>query len=259
VHAALGASLAEACRMARVTLAGGETASLPGIVKELDLSGTALGWLPKEAAITGENITGTDVLIGLPSNGIHSNGYSLVRRLLEVTGAELTDAAPFDASHAHRDITRFASSTPDSNPSLGEVLLNPTRIYVDPVVDLLLACRAGEGPCQEGDIHGIAHITGGGLSNLLRLNPHVGWHISEPLPEPPEFDWIRQHGKVEAREMARTFNLGMGMALAVDLAAGDAVSDWLNSRLPGSRVVGHAIGESHTVTHADERIVFDAY
>jgi len=95
VHAALGASLAEACRLARVTLAGGETASLPGIVKELDLSGTALGWLPKEAAITGENITGTDVLIGLPSNGIHSNGYSLVRRLLEVTGAELTDAAPF--------------------------------------------------------------------------------------------------------------------------------------------------------------------
>ena len=259
VHAALGASLAEACRIARVTLAGGETASLPGIVKELDLSGTALGWLPKEAAITGENITGTDVLIGLPSSGIHSNGYSLVRRLLEVTGAELRDAAPFDASHAHRDITRFASSTPDSNPSLGEVLLNPTRIYVDPVVDLLLACRAGEGPCQEGDIHGIAHITGGGLSNLLRLNPHVGWHISEPLPEPPEFDWIRQHGKVEAREMARTFNLGMGMALAVDSAAGDAVSDWLDSRLPGSRVVGHASGESHTVTHADERIVFDAY
>jgi len=87
----------------------------------------------------------------------------------------------------------------------------------------------------------------------------VGWHIQNPLPEPPEFDWIRQHGKVEAREMARTFNLGMGMALAVDSAASDAVSDWLDSRLPGSRVVGHASGGSHTVTHADERIVFDAY
>ena len=89
IHAALGASLAEACRLARVTLAGGETASLPGIVTELDLSGTALGWLPKGQAITGEHLQDGDVLIGLPASGIHSNGYSLVRKIVEHAGLTL--------------------------------------------------------------------------------------------------------------------------------------------------------------------------
>ncbi|MCH1616994.1 MAG: AIR synthase related protein, partial [Candidatus Poseidonia sp.] len=97
IHAALGASLAEACRLARVTLAGGETASLPGIVTELDLSGTALGWLPKGQAITGEHLKEGDALIGLPASGIHSNGYSLVRKIIEHAGLSYTDTAPFEA------------------------------------------------------------------------------------------------------------------------------------------------------------------
>ena len=88
-HAALGASLAEACRLARVTLAGGETASLPGIVTELDLSGTALGYVKKGNAITGEHLEEGDVLIGLPSSGIHSNGYSLVRRVMGTHRAQI--------------------------------------------------------------------------------------------------------------------------------------------------------------------------
>ena len=92
----MGASLAEACRLARVTLAGGETASLPGIVTELDLSGTALGYLKKGEAITGENLQEGDVLIGLPSSGIHSNGYSLVRRIMELSEFDYTDEVPFD-------------------------------------------------------------------------------------------------------------------------------------------------------------------
>ena len=87
-HAAIGASLAEACRIARVTLAGGETASLPGIVTELDLSGTALGWLPKGAAITGANIQAGDAMIGLPASGVHSNGFSLVRKVVELSGTQ---------------------------------------------------------------------------------------------------------------------------------------------------------------------------
>ena len=93
-HAALGASLAEACRLARVTLAGGETASLPGIVTELDLSGTALGYVKKGDTITGEHLRAGDVLIGLPSSGVHSNGYSLVRKVMAHVGAEYTDNAP---------------------------------------------------------------------------------------------------------------------------------------------------------------------
>ena len=135
VHAALGASLAEACRLARVTLAGGETASLPGIVTELDLSGTALGFLKKGNAITGENLAEGDVLIGLPSSGIHSNGYSLVRRIMAHSGMDYTDIAPFDCNSATREIARFPGQS--SQVSLGEIFLNPTRIYCHPVVDLI--------------------------------------------------------------------------------------------------------------------------
>ncbi|GIR75558.1 MAG: hypothetical protein CM15mP78_02570 [Candidatus Poseidoniales archaeon] len=139
IHAALGASLAEACRLARVTLAGGETASLPGIVTELDLSGTALGWLPKGQAITGEHLQDGDVLIGLPASGIHSNGYSLVRKIVQHAGLDYTALAPFEADHPGRKLLRWTEGA----PTLGEVVLNPTRIYCDPVVDLLDALARG--------------------------------------------------------------------------------------------------------------------
>ncbi len=95
VHAAIGRSLNEACRRARVTMAGGETASLPGIVRELDLSGTALGWLRRGSEITGSNLQEGDVLIGLPSSGVHSNGFSLVRSVVDRCGASWDDAVPF--------------------------------------------------------------------------------------------------------------------------------------------------------------------
>ena len=95
VHASLGVSLSRACETARVTLAGGETATLPGIVKELDLSGTSLGWFPRGRGITGQNLMEGDVLIGLPSSGIHSNGYTLVRAVIGRSGCSLEDSAPF--------------------------------------------------------------------------------------------------------------------------------------------------------------------
>ena len=254
-HAAIGASLAEACRIARVTLAGGETASLPGIVTELDLSGTALGWLPKGAAITGANICAGDVMIGLPSSGVHSNGFSLVRKVVEVSGQSYTDAAPFDTEHAGREIARMG----DGAITLGEVLLNPTRIYVDPVSDLIEACRAGNGPCPADALHGICHVTGGGLSNLLRLHDNLGWHIDSPMPVPPEFDWIQATGGISDREMARTFNLGMGMVLVVDAAHAGAVCDWVASRLEGTQRVGEVRDHGHKVTHVNPDIIFEHY
>jgi phosphoribosylformylglycinamidine cyclo-ligase len=253
VHAVLGASLAEAASRARVTLAGGETASLPGIVKELDLSGTALGWLPKDAAITGEGICAGDKLIGLPSSGFHSNGYSLVRSVVEKTGADLRAVAPFEVDEAR--IERFAEGA----VTLGEVLLNPTRIYVDPVYDLIGAARADAGPCSAADLRGIAHITGGGLSNLLRLHDTLGYHISDPLPGLPEFDWVADEGGVDVREMARTFNLGMGMVLVVAPECADSVVSWLNERMGGCAVVGEVREHGRRVTHIDERISFDHY
>jgi len=254
-HAAIGASLAEACRIARVTLAGGETASLPGIVNELDLSGTALGWLPKDAAITGANITAGDVMIGLPASGIHSNGFSLVRKVVELSGMSYTEPAPFDAEHPGRDIVRMN----DGELTLGEVLLNPTRIYVDPVIDLINACRAGNGPCPDDSLHGICHITGGGLSNLLRLHDELGWHIENPLPNLPEFEWIQSTGNITDREMARTFNLGMGMVLVVDAEHANAICEWVAERLQGTQIVGDVRDHGHRLTHVNPEVIFEHY
>ncbi len=255
VHAVLGESLSEGCSRARVTLAGGETATLPGIVKELDLSGTALGWFPRGRGITGENLEEGDVLIGMPSNGIHSNGYSLVRAVLEKEDCSLMDAPPFDPSHPFREVERFGGGA----LTLGEVILNPTRIYVDPLVYLIKECLAGEGVCSHGSIKALAHITGGGLANLLRLHDSLGWHISDPLPPHPEFGWISEAGSISNKEMHRTFNMGMGMVVAISSRDSVAVEEWLASRMPGCRVVGEVVSNGSKVTHADPEVVFSNY
>jgi len=254
-HSALGSSLAEGCQLARVTLAGGETATLPGIVIELDLSGTALGWFPAGHAITGDRLESEDVLIGLPSSGLHSNGYTLVRAVLKRSGKSLEDAVPFDIDDDGR-ISKWASN---EGFTLGEVMLNPTRIYVDPLVDLVLACREGKGPCSSDDLKAMAHITGGGLSNLLRLHDSLGWHIDNPLPVHPEFSWIADVGSVDSREMHRTFNMGMGMVLAVSEDSAEAVVQWLSERLPGTRRVGSVNDNGRRVTHPDPSVVFEHY
>ena len=164
VHANFRTGLAKvSAKIANVSLAGGETASLPDIVNELDMSGTSLGWLPKGDQLTGESIISGDVLIGIPSSGIHSNGFSLVRKILEISGANLEAPPPFDVTSEHREIERFDV---DKNLTLGEVLLNPTRIYVNPMIPLFEQCRKTNTPCDYNDIKGVAHITGGGLSNL---------------------------------------------------------------------------------------------
>ena len=248
VHAALGASLAEACRRARVTLAGGETASLPGIVTELDLSGTALGWLAKGSEITGANLKKGDILIGMPSSGVHSNGYSLVRNVVSHCGASWEDAAPFSLDEGR--IERFN----EGPVTLGEVFLNPTRIYCDPVVDLIQ-----DGPCETSEIHGICHVTGGGLSNLLRLHDSLGWNIVSPLPILPEFDWIQQNGNVTDREMHRTFNMGLGIVLAVSKESSEELCEWLKDKIPGAAIIGNVVEKTHRVTHINPEVVFDHY
>ena len=248
IHEAIGQSLAEACKRARVTLAGGETASLPGIVTELDLSGTALGWLPKGAEITGVNLKEGDLLIGLPSGGVHSNGYSLIRNVVSHCGADWSDPAPFEVDENR--IERFS----DGRITLGEIFLNPTRIYCDPIVDLIQ-----NGPCDSSAIHAICHITGGGLSNLLRLHDSLGWHIENPLPVLPEFNWIQQNGNVNDREMYRTFNMGCGMIIAVDSQKAELVCEWLSSRLEGCKIIGEVVNNGHKVTHINPDVSFEHY
>ena len=257
VHAALGGSLSRACETARVTLAGGETATLPGIVKELDLSGTALGWFPKGRGITGQNLAEGDVLIGLPSSGAHSNGYTLVRAVVERSGCSLEGPCPFDPSHPSRDIERFSGA--EAHPTLAEVLLNPTRIYVEPVVDLVLESRREGGVVGPDSIKAIAHITGGGLSNLLRLHDSLGWHIDSPLEPQPEFEWLSEVGSVTPIELHRTFNMGMGMVIAVSEGSSDAVEEWVRNRLPGSRRVGRVVENGRLVTHSNPDVAFSHY
>ena len=257
-HAALGASLAEACRLARVTLAGGETASLPGIVTELDLSGTALGYVKKGDTITGENLRAGDVLIGLPSSGVHSNGYSLVRKVMAHVGAEYTDNAPFAVASVGRSVLRF-DGMDDKPITLGEVFLNPTRIYCDPVVDLLHVCATENVAFLISDLHGICHVTGGGLSNLLRLHDSLGWHIDSPLSPHPEFEWLQSVGGIETREMYRTFNMGCGMIIAVEAHHAEAICEWLGQRMQGVAIIGAVNDAGHKVTHAIEGVAFTHY
>lgn len=254
-HAALGKSLAKACELARVTLAGGETASLPGIVTELDLSGTALGFMPKGEAITGENLQAGDILIGLPSSGIHSNGYSLVRKVVEYTEMGYDEECPFNPESSTREIMRFNEGT----ITLGEVILNPTKIYVDPVIDLLNEARGGDSGFAFSDIRAIGHITGGGLSNLLRLHDSLGWHIESPLPVHPEFTWMANIADIDDLEMHRTFNMGMGMVIAVNPENAELITNWLAEKLPGSAIVGHVHDKGHKVTHVNPEIYFTHY
>jgi len=257
IHGILGKSLSEACRRANITLAGGETATIPGIVKELDLSGTALGWFPKGNEITGSNLREGDKLIGIPSSGLHSNGFSLVRAVVEKTGFQYTEEVPFNTTHQHREIERFPNH---SGPiTLGEVLLNPTRIYVDSVVNLLVQIRNGEGVCEQNDIKAIAHITGGGLSNLLRLHNSLGWEISNPLPVHPEFLWVQEQGNIEDREMYRTFNMGIGMILAVSDNMAEIISEWISQWVPGTEIIGEVKNHGRLVTHHKDNVRFDNY
>lgn len=257
VHAALGASLAEACRLARVTMAGGETASLPGIVTELDLSGTALGFLKKGNAITGEKLTAGDVLIGLPSSGIHSNGYSLVRRIIEHAGLQYTDPAPFSSQSAGREIVRFNDN--NQPVTIGEIFLNPTRIYCDPVVDLIHQSQLEECGFSINALKAICHITGGGLSNLLRLHETLGWEITNPLTVHPEFTWLGDLGAVETWEMYRTFNMGCGMIIAVSEQHAGEILGWLQDRMAGVDIIGKVVDTGRRVTHKPLGIEYSHY
>ena len=187
--------IAKGCELAGAALTGGETAEMPGIYEagDYDLAGFCVGVVEKSRIIQPEQVTAGDVLIGLASSGPHSNGYSLIRKILEVSGAELDQ--------------------PMAGKTLGETLLAPTRIYVKPLLQLM----------QQVNIHALAHITGGGLlENLPRVLPEGTQAMIDrnSWQQPEVFDWLQQQGNVEAHEMLRTFNCGVGMVVCV--AADDA-------------------------------------
>ena len=192
--AAIVAGIAEGCRLAGCALIGGETAEMPGIYREgdYDLAGFAVGAAERGTLLPTDDIAEGDVLLGLASSGAHSNGFSLVRKIVSVAGLRWQAEAPFAKGR-----------------SLAEALLEPTRIYVKPV---LAAIRGTHG------IKALAHITGGGFpDNIPRVLPE-GWAAELDLASinvPPVFPWLAEAGGVEPEEMMRTFNGGVGMLLVV--------------------------------------------
>ncbi len=186
--------IAEGCRQAGCALIGGETAEMPGLYadKDYDLAGFAVGAAERGTLLPRGDVAAGDVLLVSPSSGVHSNGFSLVRRIVELSGLGWDAPAPF---------------APDR--SLGEALLEPTRIYVKP---LLAALKAG------APIKALAHITGGGFpDNIPRVLPEgLGAELDlAAIAVPPVFGWLARTGGVGEREMLRTFNCGIGMVLAV--------------------------------------------
>ncbi len=189
--------IAEGCRQAGAALTGGETAEMPGIYRDgdYDLAGFCVGVVEKARIIDATRVRPGDVLIGLASSGPHSNGYSLIRRILEHAGADLSESM--------------------GETTLGEALLAPTRIYVRS----LLALH------EKLDIHALAHITGGGLpENIPRALPEKTKAVVdlESWQRPEVFRWLQQKGNIQEREMLRTFNCGLGMVVC--MAADDADS-----------------------------------
>jgi phosphoribosylformylglycinamidine cyclo-ligase len=204
---------------AGIEIPGGELAVLPELIRGhpsphgFDLCGAAFGTVAPDAIVTGAAIAAGDALVGLPSSGLHSNGYTLARRALLQDGGLALDDAPAQLGGA----------------TVADVLLEPTVIYVRAVLELL---RSGL------DVHGLAHITGGGLANLLRLNDAVGFAIERPLPVPPVFALIERLGGVAEDEMWSVFNMGCGfVAVVPDDQAGDAAA-LLATRHPGSARIG---------------------
>ncbi len=195
--------IARGCEMAGCALVGGETAELPGMYsgKDYDLAGFAVGVVEKSRIIDGSKVVEGDALIGMASSGPHSNGYSLIRKVLSVS------AASFKQHIGER--------------MLIEHLLEPTRIYVQPLLKLI----------KDVPVHALAHITGGGLmENIPRVIPAgLGVRLdSTSWPHPVFFEWLQQQGGIAAREMYRTFNMGIGMVVCVSPADAQRTLNMLN-------------------------------
>ena len=208
--AQIAVGLARGAEISNMTIVGGETASLPEIIRGFDLAGTAIGVVDKDKVVTGAKIQEGDVLVGVPSSGLHSNGYTLARRII-----------------AESKYTYF-DTMPGGDKSIGEELLTPTRIYPE-IVELVKRC----------DVHGLAHITGSGLLKLRRISK-LGFEINDPLEPQPVFSFLQELGGVDEAEMYRTFNMGMGFVVVLDQSRAKEACRIMG---PGSRVIGSIVKE----------------
>lgn len=197
----IAVGLEKGCEIANITLVGGETATLPDLIRGWDLVGTAIGIVDKNKIVTGDSIRDGDLIFGIPSSGIHSNGLTLARKVIENAGLSYHDEF--------------------NGRKIGEELLEPTRIYIE-VLDVIKNC----------EVHGLAHITGGGLLNLKRLKK-MKFVVDKPLKPHKIFKLIQELGKIEEDEMYRTFNMGMGFAIILPEDEIDCVKRYVDGKVVG--------------------------
>jgi phosphoribosylformylglycinamidine cyclo-ligase len=216
VCAEVGVGLARGAELAGVEIPGGELAQLGEMVRGVDVSGACFGTVALDAIVDGSAVRPGDVVIGLPSSGLHSNGYTLARSALD--GLSLGE-------------------DPEGRlgQPLGEELLMPTEIYVKPILELLRS---------EVEVRGLAHITSGGLGNLLRLAADVGYEIDDPLPVLPIFELIQERSNTSDEEMHDVFNMGCGFCVVVAATSEDVALDLLRAHYPAARRIGRATGSS---------------
>ncbi len=213
---------------AGVEIPGGELAQLPELIKGhpspsgFDLVGAAFGTIALDAIVEGGDIAPGDVIIGLPSSGIHSNGLTLARKAL-------LDDAGFSLDDKPEEL---------AGKSVGEELLTPTEIYVKPIMELLRS------PVE---VRGLAHLTSGGVLNLLRLNTDVGYVFENPLQPQPVFGMIQQAAGVSDAEMAEVFNMGCGFCVVVPPEHADAADTLLRTHYDGAHVIGHVTADAGQV------------
>ena len=219
VAAEIGKGLAAGAERAGIEIVGGELAQLGELIRGLDLAGACFGTVPLDGLVTGSTLEPGDPIIGLPSTGLHSNGYTLARKALE--------GIPLDDDRLGRP--------------LGDALLEPTEIYVKPVVELL------DSPI---DVRGLAHITSGGLGNLLRLEAEVGYEIGSPLPVPPIFELIRERAAVPDDEMHDVFNMGTGFCVVVAASDEDDALGLLRRHYADAARIGTVTPDAGSVTRA---------
>jgi phosphoribosylformylglycinamidine cyclo-ligase len=226
VMEAIAVGLKAGAEAAGVEVPGGEVAVLPELIQGhpspsgFDLTAACFGTVALDRVVTGARCEPGDALIGLPSSGLHSNGYSLARRALEGLGL---DDRPRQLGGA----------------SVADALLEPTVIYVRAALELL---------ASEVDVRGLAHITGGGLLNLLRLHAPVGFEIDAPLPVPPVFGLVRELGDVSDAEMWEVFNMGCGFCAVVPAAQAGAAVALLGRHHPGSARIGWVTADADRVS-----------
>ena len=216
--------IAEGCRQAGCALVGGETAEMPGMYGDgdYDLAGFTVGAVERSQLLDGKRIKAGHHLIGMASSGPHSNGYSLIRKVIEVSGVSLDDQL---------------RATGEDPVSLGDALLAPTRIYVKPVLELL----------KTGHIDGLAHITGGGLTeNIVRILPgKLGLAIDTRAWRRPEvFNWLQRNGDIDEQEMLRTFNCGIGMVIIAKPGAAEGLISAADSHGIDCHIIGEVTEDS---------------